>query len=131
MGVDGVHERRSPDLRPTIVIVEDDLPTLELYSRELSTEYDVLGTLNKQEALAMVQQTGVRAVIMEPDWGGGQGWELLEAIQRSLKHKTIPILLCSSLDERRRGLEMGAVIYLVKPVLPTELHDALHQILRK
>jgi DNA-binding response OmpR family regulator len=40
----------------------------------------------------------------------------------------LPIILCSTLDARRRGFENGANIYLVKPVLPTVLIETLHQL---
>jgi DNA-binding response OmpR family regulator len=112
-----------------VVIIEDDLPTLELYRRELSAEYEVLGTLGEQEALQMVRRPGVRAVVLEPGWEDGRGWDLLTMIRQILRNAPVPIVLCSSLDERRRGLEAGAAAYLVKPVLPTELRDVIHQVL--
>jgi DNA-binding response OmpR family regulator len=39
------------------------------------------------------------------------------------------IILCSVLDDRRRGMNLGAAAYLVKPVLPKTLLDTLKQVL--
>jgi DNA-binding response OmpR family regulator len=42
--------------------------------------------------------------------------------------RAVPIILCSALDERKRGLELGASAYLVKPVLPAALLEALRRV---
>jgi DNA-binding response OmpR family regulator len=42
----------------------------------------------------------------------------------------IPLIVCSTLDERRRGIALGAAAYLVKPTLPATLLATLQQVLR-
>jgi DNA-binding response OmpR family regulator len=118
-----------PSGKPIVLIIEDDLPTLALYSRELSAEYQVEGTLDETEALQLAQDKQVRAVVLEPGLCDGNGWGLFAQLLQKLRDRKVPIVLCSSLDERRRGLNMGAAAYLVKPVLPTELHEVLHRVL--
>jgi DNA-binding response OmpR family regulator len=114
----------------TILIVECDLPTLELYQRELSRDYQILACSEAQQALPLLQTNSVSAVVLEPSTPDEQGWSLLAAIKSLPGLAPIPVVLCSTLDERKRGMEMGAVAYLVKPVLPTTLRETLHQITR-
>ena len=115
-----------------ILIVECDLPTLELYLRELSREYQILACSETQEALALLQaHSSVAAVVLEPSTPDGQGWSLLAAIKSLPGASPIPVVLCSTLDERKRGMEMGAAAYLVKPVLPTTLLETLQQVTRR
>ena len=56
---------------------------------------------------------------------------LLAAIKSLPRGSPIPVVLCSTLDERKRGMEMGAAAYLVKPVLPTTLLKTLRQVIRR
>jgi len=114
-----------------ILIVECDLPTLELYLRELSRDYQILACSETQEALALLQAHSVAAVVLEPSTPDGQGWSLLAAIKSLPGSSPIPVVLCSTLDERKRGMEMGAAAYLVKPVLPTTLLETLQQVTRR
>jgi DNA-binding response OmpR family regulator len=114
-----------------IMIVECDPPTLELYLRELSRDYQILACSEIQQALALLQDHSVAAVVLEPSTPDEQGWSLLAAIKNLPVSSPIPVVLCSTLDERKRGMEMGAAAYLVKPVLPTTLLKTLRQVIRR
>src|SRR5437868_2646404 len=113
---------------PAILIVEDDQPTLELYRRELSREYRVSACSSESDALEAVRTLNLCAVVLEPAALGGQGWSLLATINARYHTRPIPVIVCSVLDERKRGLEMGAVACLVKPVLPTTLLEILRRV---
>jgi DNA-binding response OmpR family regulator len=115
----------------TVLIVENDLPTLELYQRELSRDYQILACTEAQQALAWLHAQPISVVVLEPSAPDEQGWSLLAAIKSLPGPAPIPVVLCSTLDERKRGMEMGAVAYLVKPVLPTTLRETLRQITRR
>jgi DNA-binding response OmpR family regulator len=108
-----------------ILIVERDLATLELYQRELHTCSEA------RQALALLRAHRIAAVVLEPSAPDGQGWSLLAAIKSLPGPSPIPVVLCSTLDERKRGMEMGAVAYLVKPVLPTTLRKTLRQVTQR
>ena len=115
----------------TVLIVENDLPTLELYQRELSRDYQILACREAQQALAWLHTQHISVVVLEPAAHNEQGWSLLATIKSLPGPASIPVVLCSTLDERKRGMEMGAVAYLVKPVLPTTLRETLRQITRR
>ncbi len=118
-----------PRISSTVLIIENDAPTLELYRRELSQEYKVLSCLNEDDALQLANNAAdLCAVVLEPAISGGEGWGLLSRLIAVLDERRIPIILCSTQDERRRGLKEGAAAFLVKPVLPVELHEILRQI---
>jgi DNA-binding response OmpR family regulator len=115
-------------MRHTILIVDDDLATLELYERELGREYRVLTCTDELQASEMLASEDVSAIVLEPVALGEQGWAKLAAITHLFTQKPVPMLVCSTQDQRRRGQEMGATACLVKPVLPTTLLDALRKI---
>ena len=114
-----------------ILIVECDLPTLELYLRELSRDYQIVACSETKQAMALLQTHSVAAVVLEPSTPDEQGWSLLADIKSLPGSSPIPVVLCSTLDERKRGMEMGAAAYLVKPVLPTTLLKTLRQVMRR
>lgn len=118
---------------PTILIIENDIATLNLYQRELSRDFTVIACSSKNEALQTISSRNLDAVVLEPAALDGEGWTVLESIlaQRAENTRVLPTVLCSVLDERKRGLEMGATIFLVKPVLPLQLLETLHQVIGK
>jgi DNA-binding response OmpR family regulator len=104
----------------TILLIEHDEATRNLYSRELGKEYHVVACPDGSDAWRALYRQAVHAVVLEPGLADSGGWELLAALKHG-RTRSIPVILCSTLDERRRGLELGAWAYLVKPVLPATL----------
>jgi DNA-binding response OmpR family regulator len=113
---------------PTILVIEKDKPTRELYERALGQQYQVVCASNEQQAMTFLGSGTIKAVILEPAGFGERGWELLVTIKNISSGQHLPVLLCSSWDERQRGLEMGASVYFTKPVLPGALLRALDKL---
>lgn len=113
----------------SILIIENDPPTLELYRREFSRDYQVLACLDEEDALQMASSPNLRAVILEPAVSAGAGWMILPALLEALRGRHVPVILCSTQDDRKRGLQAGASAFLVKPVLPAELRETLQKVI--
>ena len=113
----------------TILIIEDDLLTRELYQRELSQRFRVFSCADEQSALAVLQTETISAVVLEPALPREEGWSLLATIRATPRTKMVPVILCSTVDERKRGILAGATAYLIKPVLPATLQALLWQML--
>jgi DNA-binding response OmpR family regulator len=112
------------------MLVEGDPPTRELYARELGRDFAVLVCTDRDQAVDLLQTQPVIAVVIEPASAGGAGWHVLASIGGICAERAIPIIVCSTLEERRRGQQLGATLYLVKPTLPTALSDALRHVLQ-
>ncbi len=56
------------------------------------------------------------------------GWDVLRAIKADPETAAIPVVVVSVLDERAKGLSLGAAEYLVKPVSRDELLAALARV---
>ena len=119
------------NISPTILIVENDPPTLELYRRELSRDFRVLACFSKSETIAAIDSQSPKVIILEPvALLNEDGWDLLNAIA-TLPDRSLPVILCTILDERKRGIQEGAAAYLIKPVLPAVLLETLHKVIKK
>ena len=69
------------------------------------------------------------AVVLDIRLPGMDGWEVLEPLQgRTRRRRTIPVIVVSIVDERRRGLALGAADYLIKPVGRDDLVGALRRV---
>ena len=53
------------------------------------------------------------------------GWEVLTELKADPATADIPVVVVSIVDDRPRGLALGAAAYLTKPVGREELLDAL------
>src|SRR5258705_11731637 len=116
----------------TVLIIENEAVTLDLYRRELSQDFDVINCSGKDELLETIHRQELGAVVLEPVALNGQGWDLFDSILAlPADIRSFPVILCSVLDERKRGLEMGAAVFLVKPVLPIQLMVTLHRVIGK
>ena len=111
---------------PAILLIDDDGPTLELYAGVLSNDYEVFTCSHQQDAVEILSTQALQLVVLEPAVAGYQGWGFLEEITKTYK---VPVVVCSALDERRSGIEAGAIAYLVKPVLPSTLLEVLRSLL--
>lgn len=124
-------EIMSDDSMLSILLLEADVITQEMYRRELSRHFRVLTCESESEALHLLQANDIRAIVLEPAWAGEDGWQFLATVREVTDHHPVPILICSVWDQRRSGLQSGATAYLVKPVLPVTLSETLRHILDK
>ncbi|HNP71278.1 MAG TPA: response regulator [Kouleothrix sp.] len=112
-----------------ILIVDNDDSTRELYQRALSQSYQVYTASDEQNILDIVHQHAIQAVVLEPGPPNGRGWNVVSELKRNPNTSAIPIIICTAQDERRRGQALGASAYLVKPVLPTLLLQAIQLVI--
>ena len=110
-----------------VLLLEGDLPSAALYHRELSCDCSVLVCLTEAEAQSALAAGVPAAAVIEPAGLGARGWEMIAR----LVERNVPVIVCSTLDERKMGLELGATRYLVKPVLVSALLQAVREALTK
>jgi CheY-like chemotaxis protein len=60
-------------------------------------------------------------IMMDVELPGANGWQVLDRLKHTSKTRHIPVHLLTNLDERKRGLQQGALTYHKKPVNNTEL----------
>ncbi len=53
------------------------------------------------------------------------GWQVLAELKADPATAAIPVVIASAVDDRSRGLALGADAYLRKPIRREELIDAL------
>jgi CheY-like chemotaxis protein len=85
----------------------------------------VLRCQDATQALTVARGAPLSAVILDIRLPGMDGWELLEVLKSNPDTEKIPVFLVTIVDERSRGLALGASAYLTKPVRREDLIEAL------
>jgi CheY-like chemotaxis protein len=102
---------------PQLVMIEDDRASLDLLAAYLEgTGIELIQAREGQEGLARVRRHLPAAILLDIRLPGVDGWELLAALKADPVTADIPVIVISIVDERSRGLAMGATEYLAKPV---------------
>jgi len=113
------------DERPSILIVEDNRDMRNYLSRLLRDDYDVLTAADGRVALQILDRHPetdlIISDVMMPEM---DGYAFLEALRSDERFQGVPLLFLSARGDKLvqlKGLELGAVDYLVKPFNPGEL----------
>ena len=116
-----------------LLIVEDEKKTAQYLNKGLSEHGFIVDIAHNGEDGFHLAQTGNYALIildiMLPD---RDGWSIIRELRRSGKITPIIFLTArDSVDDRVKGLELGADDYLVKPFAFSELFARIRTILRR
>ena len=107
---------------PTILVVDDDPAHLTFVRNALRDEScSVEATPDAEGALEFLDTNSADLLILDLNLPGKDGYEVLEAVRRHDEQQFVLIVLLSATDDleaKVRGLDMGAIDYLVKPVHP-------------
>ncbi|SRR4030042_3498910 len=101
-----------------ILIIEDDKFLLKLYGDKLRRAgFEVAESVTGEEALNKISVDKPDLIILDLILPKKSGFEILTEFKLSPKTKNIPVIILTNLGQEsdiKRGLEMGAVDYLVK-----------------
>lgn len=109
----------------TVLIFDSDEATCELYRRELGQYFIVLVARDERSAWQQVERGTVNAIILEPTALADEAWSFIARLRALEQYHDMPIILCSTLDARKRGAALGIKTCLIKPVAPHLLSRAV------
>ncbi len=106
-----------------ILVVEDDPAAVVLARRWLeSAGYAVEEAGTCDEAWRKIRERPPDAVLLDIIFGGEHGgWDLLHRIKQSPAASGVPVIVVSIVADRQRGIALGAVEVVQKPVAGEEL----------
>lgn len=116
------------DAKRHVVFVESDKVTLSLYRRELEPFYATSACQTEAELWHTLAQHDISAIVLEPANGNQWVWSFLGKLKTNRQTSAIPVIFCTVVDERRKGLALGAIAYFIKPVYAHVLLQFIHQL---
>lgn len=113
--------------RPTVLCIDDEVRSLETLERTLDDEFEVMTASSAEQAIKLLQQHSVHAVLCDQRMPGKTGVELLSEIRHQWPN-TVRLILSGYTDSEDiiRGLnEAGIYQYITKPWHPENLLQIL------
>ncbi|MCK9239730.1 response regulator [Desulfocurvus sp.] len=101
-----------------LLLVDDESEFLDLMRKRLSRRnVELTVASGGEEALALAATQRFDVIVLDVRMPGMDGLEILERL-RSVDHRAEVLLLTghASVESARKGLELGAFDYLLKPV---------------
>jgi two-component system cell cycle response regulator len=121
------------ELRPVILLVDDNDEILDFIADDLSEKYQVITAKNGLEALAILQNEIVQLVISDIMMPVMDGFELCEKMKSGMDFSHIPVILLTAkntLQSKIEGLELGADAYVEKPFSPEFLQVQISSLIK-
>lgn len=120
--------------RPTILVVDDTADNLLLLSHLLNDEYRVRITHNGEKALHICQSDDPPdLVLLDIMMPGMDGFEVARLMREHPTSEGIPLIFVTAMTgetERHRGMQLGAVDFVTKPIDPDSLKLRIHNFMR-
>jgi len=109
------------EIRPTILVVDDEPTNLQVLRQILQDDYRLLFARDGHKALALAASERPQLILLDVMMPGLTGHDTCEALKRDAATSAIPVIFVTALsdvDDEARGFELGAVDYITKPVSP-------------
>lgn len=111
-----------------ILLIEDQQETLQLYMKYLEgSPYAPLVARSTQEADELWRKIEPKAIVLDILLNRVESWQWLARVKADPARSRIPILVATDIDDKGKGLALGADAYFIKPLLRKELLDGLRR----
>ncbi len=108
---------------PRILVVDDSSTVRKLIINILKKEdYETVEAVDGVDALEKLAQNDIDLIIADLNMPRMNGLELIRTIRQDPLYTDIPIVMLTtegSDEDKKRGFEAGANVYLVKPAPPS------------
>ena len=109
-------------VKPTILVVDDTTDNLALMRELLKDDYQVKLANGGERALTLAAQTPhPDLILLDIMMPGMDGYEVCQQLKARASTQNIPVVFLTAktaVEDERKGLEIGAVDYITKPISP-------------
>jgi heavy metal response regulator len=124
--------RLGREVQMRILVVEDEFKTADYLRKGLSESgYLVEVALNGVDGQHLIQENEFDLIILDVMLPGVDGWQLLQIVRRKSQTPVLFLTARDAVEDRVKGLELGADDYLVKPFSYAELLARVRTLLRR
>lgn len=123
--IDNVEPGRTP-----ILLIEDDLRARHLYEQLLQgSSYHLIAASGLRQADWIVQTRQPAAIVLDMLLRGEDAWQWLARMKAEDRTRHIPILVATTVEDREKGLSLGADGYCAKPLEAGRLQGELARVI--
>jgi len=111
-------------------VIDSDPDAIYLLQENLDQkEFDIIHTRNGQESLRLAREQLPQAILLDILMPGMDGWLILHDLKEDPLTSGIPVILLTIVDKKALGFRLGASAYLLKPLDPAAVLDALNRVI--
>ena len=125
-------EKEDTDIRPMILVVEDNDDIREYIASSFSSNYRIITAINGKEGLEQALNQIPDIIISDIMMPEMDGIELCKLVKEDIRTSHIPVILLTakdSIQDKEEGYESGADSYLTKPFSAKLLNSRVHNLL--
>ncbi len=118
------------------VLVVDDSELIHNMYRLMLKKYrdlEIVSAMNGKEALEKLEtMDGVDLILLDINMPVMNGVQFMKTLKEGKRHSNVPVIIVSTEgkeDDTRRGLDLGAKGYIVKPFKSGSLHETIDKII--
>lgn len=107
--------------RQTVMIVDDNPTNIEILGESLGDDYELVFATSGADALELVLADKPDLILLDVMMPGMDGYELCTILKGDPANRDIPIIFVTAMTQEEdeiKGLELGAIDYLTKPISP-------------
>jgi CheY-like chemotaxis protein/signal transduction histidine kinase len=117
-----------PGDRILLIIEDDDKFARILLDMSREQSFKTIVALQSKQGLALAQELKPDAIMLDIHMPEMDGWTVLDRLKHKPDTRHIPVHILSVDERQQRGLQLGAITYLQKPVSPEALTQVLTEI---
>lgn len=122
--------------KQTLLAVDDTLANIDVVKGVLAQDYIVQAALNGKVALKIIEKRKPDLILLDIMMPEMDGYEVCQILKSQESTKDIPIIFLTAKiqeDDETKGLALGAVDYITKPISPAILKERVknHLILQE
>lgn len=121
-----------PTIRPTILVVDDEINIVESLKTLLEEGFNVLTATNGEESLKKLEEENADVVLLDIMMPGMDGIEVLRRIKE--KDESLEVIMITAVREVKtavQAMQLGAYDYIVKPFDIDEVLIVIEKALEK
>lgn len=117
------------EARRRVLVIDDDPDAVYLLQENLNPEeFEISGTRNGRTGLRMAKENPPDAILLDIIMPGADGWQILHDLKEDPATADIPVILLTIVDKKALGFKLGASAYLLKPLDPAAVREALDRV---
>lgn len=118
-----------------ILVIEDNKFIRKVIKNKFSGEnYNVVEAIDGERGIMMAREEQPDIILLDLVLPEIDGFEILQKLKKESKTSKIPVIILSNLGEKenvKKGLELGAVDYLIKANFnPNDILERVEKILK-
>jgi putative two-component system response regulator len=118
-----------PDVRPKLLLVDDEPANLQVLRQVLQDDYRLLFARDGHKALELARTEAPQLILLDVMMPGLSGLDVCRTLKAQDATAAMPVIFVTALadvQDEAQGFEAGAVDYISKPISPAIVRARVH-----